>query len=197
ADRAHRARRFCGFGQLAVGDRGAVRDGVERGPYAPPEVGAVRGERQVELAQLTGEVGLELALRISERGRVAAPLGAHGHGAALVRDGRAGQRDAAVRRLLSGEGEGAEGAVDGGVEGHAHGVLPLGVPVLGPVWWWSAAHRWWRAYERQGRHASAAAEAVFGLPSTPRAASPRRTPTSVGRKTSGSPSARIRMYPVV
>ena len=54
-----------------------------------------------------------------------------------------------------------------------------------------SAHRWWRAYERHGRHRSACAA------STPRRASPARTPKSVGRNTSGSPSPRISTYPVV
>ena len=53
------------------------------------------------------------------------------------------------------------------------------------------AQRWWRAYERHGRHDSASVAAAFGVRFDANARSALRTPMSVGRKTSGSPRARI------
>src|SRR3954451_13544273 len=62
-------------GQLAVGDRLAVRDLAQARPDGALEGGAVLGQRQVERGPLAGEVLVELALHLGERTVVRAGVG--------------------------------------------------------------------------------------------------------------------------
>src|SRR3954447_17477749 len=73
ADRAGNARELAG--ELAVGDRLAVRDLAQARPDGALEGGAVLGQRQVERGPLAGEVLVELALHLGERTVVRAGVG--------------------------------------------------------------------------------------------------------------------------
>jgi hypothetical protein len=68
----------------------------------------VRGEREIEVAQVAGEVGAELLRRLAERCRIAPPAGAGG-GVHVDR----GERVAVAR-----EEQLADRRVDGVVQGH-------------------------------------------------------------------------------
>ena len=79
-------------GELAVGDRGAVPDGVQGLPDPLLERGAAGGEVQVEMGPLAGEVLFELPGDQGERCGRALPVGPDVRRVALAGEGHRRQR---------------------------------------------------------------------------------------------------------
>src|SRR6478735_11836049 len=101
ADRARRIRAEAESARLLSVTHGlAVRDRCKREPALPLEVGAVQVERQVELDQVAGEVGVELG------------GGGLEHRAALVRKALCRPEHAAEPGVRADEAERPDGCFD-------------------------------------------------------------------------------------
>ena len=164
---------------LAVADRLAVRNGAQHHPGRLLERRSEWIQWKVEISSRAGEVLLELPDGLVEQW--GPPFDQFG--VVDRRDPRrvlAPPQDRAQPALAGDQAKFADGGFDGG---HMkHGGLLYCCHRL--------AQRWCNAYERHGRHDSARHAAARGVASTPTPRSALRTPTSVGRNTSGSPRAR-------
>src|SRR5262249_10439834 len=98
------------FRERAVGSCFAVGNLLQQIPHAKLEIAADERERQIKFGELAREVGLQLADRLEQWGRILAPSGARTLGTPA-----GGKADQAQAARVGGEKHSADGAFVAGV----------------------------------------------------------------------------------